>query len=53
MDYPPCENKTCIQWKNSHCSMREPEKCDNSCLDFEDALDFFRLKADALKGSLR
>jgi hypothetical protein len=52
MDFPPCENKTCIHWKDGQCSLKEPEKYDTSCLDFEDAMDFLRLKADAVKGTL-
>ncbi len=52
MDYPSCERKTCIKWKEGHCSLKNPEKDDESCLDFEDAMDFLRLKADAVKGTL-
>jgi hypothetical protein len=47
-----CERKNCINWKESGCSLRKPEKTGDSCLDFEDAMDFLRLKADAVKGTL-
>lgn len=32
--------------------MKAPEKNGNGCLDFEDAMDYLRLKADAIKGTL-
>lgn len=32
--------------------MRNPEKVGDSCLDYEDTADFFRLKADAIRGTL-
>jgi len=32
--------------------MKDPEKEGDNCLNFEDAMDFLRLKADAIKGSL-
>jgi len=32
--------------------LTNPEKVGNDCLDFEDAMDFLRLKADAVKGAL-
>jgi hypothetical protein len=47
-----CDRKTCINWKDEHCSLINPEKVGNDCLDFEDAMDYFRLKADAIKGTL-
>jgi hypothetical protein len=52
MDYPVCERKNCINWKEGRCSLKKPEKNGDSCLDFEDAMDSLRLKADAIKGSL-
>jgi len=52
MDYPPCERKNCINWKQGHCSLSNPEKVNGECLNFEDAIDFLRLKADAVKGTL-
>lgn len=52
MDYPSCEQKSCINWKNRRCSLKSPEKSATSCLDFEDSVDFLRLKADARKGTL-
>ena len=53
MDYPSCERKNCINWKDGHCSMKAPEKNGDYCLDFEDAMDFLRLKVDAIKGILK
>ena len=53
MDFPICERKTCIKWKEGRCSLKDPEKNGTSCLNFEDEMDFLRLKADALKGSLK
>jgi hypothetical protein len=32
--------------------LKKPEKSGNSCLDYEDAMDFVRLKADAIRGTL-
>lgn len=52
MDYPVCDRKNCINWKDGHCSVKDPEKTDVACLDFDDAMDFLRLRADAVKGSL-
>ena len=47
-----CDKKTCINYKEGHCSLNSPEKVGNECLDFEDAMDALRLKADAIKGTL-
>ncbi|MGD6807509.1 MAG: hypothetical protein ACQCN4_11190 [Candidatus Bathyarchaeia archaeon] len=47
-----CDKKTCINNKDGRCSLSNPEKAGDSCLDFEDAMDFLRLKADAIKGTL-
>ena len=47
-----CDKKTCINYKEGHCSLTNPEKVGNACLDFEDAMDALRLKADAIKGTL-
>jgi hypothetical protein len=44
--------KNCINWKDEHCSLAIPEKDGDACLDFEDAMDFLRLRADAVKGML-
>jgi len=52
MGYPFCERKNCINWKEGRCSLKTPEKNGEACLDFEDTMDFFRLKADAIKGTL-
>jgi len=47
-----CDKKTCINYKEGHCSLTNPEKASDACLDFEDTTDFLRLKADAIKGTL-
>jgi len=52
MNHPSCDRQNCINWKNGHCSLKDPEKEGASCLDFEDAMDSLRLRADAIKGSL-
>ena len=52
MDHPSCERKNCINWKEGRCSLFNPEKSGDSCLDFEDAMDALRLKADAIKRTL-
>ena len=52
MGYPVCERNSCINWKNGYCSLTKPEKVNEECLDFEDAMDFLRLKADAIRGTL-
>ncbi len=52
MSFPACERKNCINWKDGRCSLKTPEKVEESCLDFEDAMDFLRLKADAVRGTL-
>jgi hypothetical protein len=44
-----CDKKSCIYCKDGHCSLTNPEKVGNECLDLEDATDFVRLKADAIK----
>jgi hypothetical protein len=52
MSFTACEKKICIHWRSGHCELNEPEKTGESCLDFEDAIEFLRLKADAVKGTL-
>jgi len=52
MSFPVCERKTCINWKNGCCGLKDPEKTGESCLDFEDAMDFLRLNAGAVRGTL-
>jgi hypothetical protein len=47
-----CDKKTCINYKEGYCSLTSPEKVGNDCLDFEDAMDALRLKADAIRGTL-
>jgi hypothetical protein len=52
MSHVQCDKKTCINLKEGHCSLTNPGKVGNDCLDFEDAMDYLRLKADAIKGTL-
>jgi hypothetical protein len=47
-----CDKKTCINYKEDYCSLANPEKVGSECLDYEDAMDFLRLKADAIRGNL-
>jgi hypothetical protein len=47
-----CNKKSCINYKEGFCSLFNPEKTGPECLDFDDAMDFLRLKADAIKGTL-
>jgi len=53
MDYQLCNRKNCINWKKGRCALKDPEKEGDSCLYYENALDSLRLKADAIKGTLR
>ena len=48
-----CNKKSCINYKEGHCSLSHPEKVGDGCLDYEDAMDFLRLKADAIKGTFK
>lgn len=52
MDYPLCERASCINFKSGRCALKEPEKNGDFCLDYEDAMDALRLRADAIKGTL-
>lgn len=52
MDHPKCDHSNCINWKEGRCALKDPEKEEDSCLDFEDSMDYFRLRADAIKGTL-
>jgi hypothetical protein len=52
MGYFLCDKKNCINWEDGHCTIKNPEKIQDACLNFEDAMDYLRLKADAVKGSL-
>ncbi len=52
MDYPKCDRSKCINWKEGHCTIKNPEKEETSCLNFEDSMDYLRLKADAIRGTL-
>ncbi len=52
LDHPPCAKSNCLNWTVGHCKLYNPEKVDGGCLDFEDVMDFLRLKADAVRGKL-
>ncbi len=52
MSHVYCDKKNCINYKEGQCSLTNPEKIGNDCLDFEDAMDALRLRADAIKGTL-
>jgi hypothetical protein len=52
MSHSACARKNCINWKNGTCTLSNPERAGEECLDFEDAMDFLRLKADAIRGTL-
>jgi hypothetical protein len=47
-----CDKKSCINHKEGYCSLTNPEKEGNSCIDYEDEMDFARLKVDAARGTL-
>lgn len=47
-----CDKSNCINWKKGHCTLKDPEKETDSCLNYEDEMDSLRLRADAIKGSL-
>jgi hypothetical protein len=47
-----CDKKTCINNQEGYCALSNPEKVGDSCLEYEDTMDFSRLKADAVKGTL-
>ncbi len=52
MDHPQCKRSNCINWKNGRCALKDPEKEENCCLNFEDSMDYLRLKADPVRGTL-
>jgi hypothetical protein len=52
MGHLSCDKKTCINYKEGRCLLLAPEKVGDECLDFEDAMDALRLKADAIRGTL-
>ena len=52
MKYYPCKKTNCVNYKNGFCTQKNPEKYDDSCLDFEDIAKSFRLKIGFKKGTL-
>jgi len=53
MDYPFCEKKDCVNYKNGRCILRNPEKGKECCLHYEDIMDSLRLKVDTSKGTIK
>lgn len=47
-----CEKKKCVNHKNGFCTQKNPEKYDESCLDYEDLAKSFRSKIRFKKGTL-
>jgi hypothetical protein len=47
-----CDKKSCINNKEGCCALSNPERVGDSCLEYEDAMEFSRLKADVVKGTL-
>jgi hypothetical protein len=47
-----CDKKSCINNKEGYCALSNPEKTGDSCLEYEDAMDFFRLKTDVVRETL-
>ena len=53
MNHIQCEMKNCVNYKNGYCTQKNPEKYEDSCLDFEDLAKSFRSKIIFKKGKLR
>ncbi|MCL2477445.1 hypothetical protein [Candidatus Bathycorpusculum sp.] len=47
-----CDKKNCVNHIEGYCSLSNPEKEGNSCIDYEDEMDFTRLKVDVARGTL-
>jgi hypothetical protein len=47
-----CNKKNCDNNKDGFCSRVNPEKEGDNYIDYEDEMDFIRLKADAIRGTL-
>ncbi len=52
IELPSCEKKSCTNWKEGYCSLSNAEKVNGDYLDFQDAMDYLRLRADPIKGTL-
>lgn len=52
MEHHSCDRQNCLNWKNERCVLKDPENEKGTCLNYEDVMDFLRLKANAIKGSL-
>jgi len=52
MNRSPCEKTNCVYYKNRFCTQKNPEKYDDSCLDYEDLAKSFRSKIRFKKGTL-
>jgi hypothetical protein len=52
MNRSPCEKTNCVNYKNGFCTQKNPEKYDDSCIDYEDLAKSFRSKIRFKKGTL-
>ena len=52
MNRSPCEKTNCVYYKNGFCTQKNPEKYDDSWLDYEDLAISFRSKIRFKKGTL-
>ena len=52
MNRSPCEKTNCVYYTNGFCTQKNPEKYDDSCLDYEDLAKSFRSKIRFKKGTL-
>jgi len=53
MDYPLCDKTDCVNYKKGRCTLKNPEKENESCLHYEEIMDSLRLKVDVFKGTLK
>ena len=47
-----CEMENCVNYKNGYCTQKNPEKYEDSCLNYEDLTKSFRSKVRFKKGIL-
>ena len=52
MNRSPCEKTNCVYYKSGFCTQKNPEKYDDSCLDYEDLAKSFRSKIRFKNGTL-
>jgi len=53
MGYPFCKKSNCVNYEKGRCILKNPEKGEESCLDYEDIMESLRLKVDLFKGTLK